>query len=124
MGKFFWGLIGIETRYVSFTPDSLAAVEMINAPPFFAEFAASIRHVDHEVGGSTLTYKLRFVAKPRCLRWLLHPIMLRLLRYETQKRLKALSDYLQRREWEAKTETARWVGDRWGQNGNIDSRDD
>ena len=76
------------------------------------------------MGGSTLTYKLRFVAKPRYLRWLFHPVMLWVLRYETQRRLKALSDYLQRREWEAKTETGSLVGPRWSQSGNIDSRDD
>ena len=46
VGKPFFGLIGIETRYLTFVPGSIAAVEMINRPPFFEHFAASIRHED------------------------------------------------------------------------------
>lgn len=91
--KAIFGRIGIETRYVTFTPYSIAAVEMINHPPWFGTFAASIRHVDTS-NGSTLTYKLRFTAKPRMLRWVLEPIMLLFLRAETKKRLQALSEFL------------------------------
>ncbi len=93
VGKQFGGLIGIETRYLTFTPGSIAAVEMINRPPFFEQFAASIRHVD-VAGGSDLIYKFRFVARPRWLRWLLEPIMRVALRHETHKRLGALSAFL------------------------------
>lgn len=93
VGKPLGGLIGIETRYVTFTPGQIAAVEMINRPPFFAEFAASIRHTD-VAGGSTVSYKLQFKARPAVLRWILHPIMLAALRYETARRLRALADFL------------------------------
>lgn len=93
VGKPFFGLIGVETRYLTFVPGSIAAVEMINRPPFFEHFAASIRHED-TADGSRLTYKLNFTARPRFLRWLLHPIMLVALRHETQKRLVALSEFL------------------------------
>jgi len=93
VGKPFFGLIGVETRYLTFVPGSIAAVEMINRPPFFEHFAASIRHED--VGeGSRLTYKLNFTARPRFLRWVLHPIMLVALRSETRKRLTALAEFL------------------------------
>ena len=93
VGKPFFGCIGIETRYLTFVPGSLAAVEMINRPPFFEHFAASIRHEDAPEG-SRLTYKLNFSARPRFLRWLLHPIMLAALRQETRKRLAALAEFL------------------------------
>jgi hypothetical protein len=96
VGKPLFGLfgrIGVETRYVTFRPGELAAVKMINTPPFFAEFAASIRHTERDAG-SDLVYKLTFAAKPRCLRWLLHPLMLLALRHETKKRLKALARFL------------------------------
>lgn len=93
VGKPLFGWIGVETRYLTFVPGSIAAVEMINRPPFFAHFAASIRHED-VAGGSRLTYKLNFTARPRFLRWLLHPIMLVALRYETRKRLAALAEFL------------------------------
>jgi hypothetical protein len=93
VGKPFFGWIGIETRYLTFVPGSLAAVEMINRPPFFEHFAASIRHEDLPEG-SRLTYKLNFSARPRFLRLLLHPIMLVALRHETRKRLAALAEFL------------------------------
>jgi hypothetical protein len=93
VGKPFFGLIGIETRYLTFVPGSIAAVEMINRPPFFEHFAASIRH-EELPEGSRLTYKLNFSARPRFLRWLLHPIMLVALRHETRKRLAALAEFL------------------------------
>lgn len=93
VGKPLFGLIGIETRYVTFTPDTIAAVEMINRPPFFQRFAASIRHVDID-GGSKVIYKLRFTARPRFLRWILDPVMMLALQYETRKRMRALADFL------------------------------
>jgi hypothetical protein len=68
---------------------------MINSPPLFATFAASIRHEAND-DGSILTYKLHFNAKPRFLSWLLEPLMLKALKLETAKRLKALSDFLAR----------------------------
>lgn len=95
VGKPLFGLIGIETRYVTFSPGVVAAVQMINAVPFFGTFSASIRHQDVEPG-STLTYKLTFTARPQLLRWALEPIMLACLRYETKRRLRALSLFLSR----------------------------
>lgn len=93
VGKALGGRVGMETRYVAFRPGELAAVEMINRPPFFEKFAASIRHRDTP-GGSEATYKLSFTARPRMLRRLLEPLMLRYLRRETRKRLRALAGYL------------------------------
>ncbi len=93
VGKPLFGIIGVETRYVTFSTGSLAAVEMINRPLFFAAFAASIRHED-VADGSMATYRLRFTAKPSLFRWLLEPLMLGVLRYETRKRLGALARFL------------------------------
>ena len=45
-GKWQFGGMAIRTRYVAFRPGSLAAVQMINSPPLFESFAASIRHRD------------------------------------------------------------------------------
>ena len=93
VGKPLFGTIGIETRYVTFKPGVIAAVEMINSPPFFETFAASIRHAT-AAGGSTATYKFRFTARPRFLAWLMEPIMLIVLRHETRRRLDALAIFL------------------------------
>jgi hypothetical protein len=93
VGKPFFGLLGLETRYITFNEPNIAAVTLINRPPFFAKFNASIRHVNNN-DGSVLTYHFQFSASPRMLRWLLEPIMLRLLKAETAKRLRALADFL------------------------------
>jgi Polyketide cyclase / dehydrase and lipid transport len=93
VGKAFFGRIGIETRYVTFTPGVVAAVVMINRAPFFGSFAASIRHED-KAGGSVAIYKFRFKARPWVLRWLLEPVMLAYLRRETRRRLRALARHL------------------------------
>ena len=93
VGRPFFGIIGIETIYLTFTRGVIAAVNMINRPPFFETFAASIRHQDFS-DGSSITYKFTFRARPRFLRWLLEPIMLIVLRHETRQRLRALSKYL------------------------------
>lgn len=91
--KPLFGMIGIETRYLTFNRGVLAAVEMINRPPFFDAFAASIRHQDTEAG-SAVTYRFSFRARPRSLRWIFEPIMLFVLRHETRQRLRALSRFL------------------------------
>ncbi len=93
VGKPLFGMIGIETTYLTFARGVVAAVDMINRPPFFDSFAASIRHQDLSQG-SSVTYKFTFRARPRFLRWILEPIMKVVLRYETRRRLMALSNYL------------------------------
>lgn len=90
VGRDFFGKVAMETRYVSFEPGRLAAVELVGEPWFFEKFAASIRHEDVD-GGSVITYKFRFAAKPRWLAWALEPVMLRYLKHETAKRLEALA---------------------------------
>jgi hypothetical protein len=93
VGKPLFGIIGIETSYLTFNRGVIAAVDMINHPPFFETFAASIRHKDTGEG-SSVTYRFNFRARPRLLRWLLEPIMLVVLRHETRQRLRALSRFL------------------------------
>jgi len=92
VGKPMFGIVGVETRYIAFKEGEMAAVELINKPPFFAEFAASIRHEDN-ADGSVATYKYKFAAKPRLLRRILEPIMQRRLRKETEDRLDALASF-------------------------------
>jgi hypothetical protein len=93
IGKHLGGCIGIETKYLTFKPGEVAAVEMINDTPFFSDIAASIRHTDTTTG-SLATYRFQFTARPRYLRWILHPVMRCVLQFETKKRLRALSNFL------------------------------
>lgn len=89
-GQWYLGRIALKTEYVSFTPPRVAAVKMLNRPPLFEAFAATIRHQDLADGSSTIEYKYHFTARPSWLRWFLHPVMAAVFRWETRKRLAAL----------------------------------
>lgn len=89
-GKFLLGGFALRTQYVSFEKGKLAAVKLLDEPPFFETFAASIRHFEIDAETSEIIYKVNFTAKPRFLRPLLHPLMRAVFVWETRKRLKAL----------------------------------
>jgi hypothetical protein len=93
VGRRSLGGIALRTIYVTFQRPSLAAVKMVNAPPFFEAWAASIRHEDMPSGESRITYKFHFTSKPRLLRFILDPIMQRIFLWETHKRLQALKAF-------------------------------
>ena len=93
-GRWYLGGIAVKTEYVAFEPGEVAAVKLVNRPPFFDTFAASIRHRDHGDGTSQATYTYHFTARPRPLAWLLEPVMARAFQTETRRRLAALAEYL------------------------------
>lgn len=92
-GRRSLGGIALKTVYVSFDRPRVAAVKMVNKPPFFATWAASIRHEEIGPSESRITYVFHFTAGPRVLRWLLEAIMSFVFRWETKKRLTALKRY-------------------------------
>jgi ribosome-associated toxin RatA of RatAB toxin-antitoxin module len=95
-GKAMLGGFALRTEYISFEKGKVAAVKMLNQPPFFDTFAASIRHIKIDENHSEIIYKVNFTAKPRFLRPLLHPFMRFIFAAETRKRLKALKKYFSR----------------------------
>jgi hypothetical protein len=96
-GKFILGGFTLRTEYVTFERGKVAAVKLLNRPPFFETFAASIRHFEIDAKSSQIIYKVNFTAKPRWLRPLLHPLMRAVFEWETRKRLNALKDFFQSR---------------------------
>jgi ribosome-associated toxin RatA of RatAB toxin-antitoxin module len=94
-GKIILGGFALRTRYVSFEPGKVAAVKLLNNPPFFDTFAASIRHMPVDDKNSEVIYKVNFTAKPKWLGWLLQPIMGAVFAWETKKRLTALRNYFE-----------------------------
>lgn len=95
VGRKALGGIALKTVYIAFDRPVLAAVKMINLPPLFQSWAASIRHEDiSSAGASRITYKFSFTARPWMLRFLLDPILKILFLWETRKRLRALKKYL------------------------------
>ncbi len=98
-GRFWLGGIEIESEYVSFREPDVAAVKMVNRAPFFDSFAATIRHTDLGNGWSQVEYIYQFSSRPSWLRWLLHPVMHSVLRWETRRRLRSLRKYFAN-EWQ------------------------
>ncbi|MFO1019725.1 MAG: SRPBCC family protein [Planctomycetales bacterium] len=94
VGRRSLGGLPLKTRYISFSPGKVAAVKMINRPPLFETFAASIRHADLPDGTSRLTYAYNFTARPRWLRPILHPLISLAFSLETHRRLASLRRYL------------------------------
>jgi hypothetical protein len=94
-GKAVLGGFAVRTQYVSFDPGRIAAVKLLNRPPFFDTFAASIRHSRINDDHSEVIYKLNFTARPAWLRPILHPIMRTVFVWETRKRLKALKHFFE-----------------------------
>ncbi|MFT3713874.1 MAG: SRPBCC family protein [Archangium sp.] len=89
-GKWLVGGLTLRTVYVSFQRGKVAAVKMINTPPFFRAWAASIRHEPLGPNASRVIYTWNFKAKPGFLAFLFEPIMALFFRWETRRRLRAL----------------------------------
>lgn len=101
-------LMGLEIRtaYVSYQPGKVAAVKLSSPAPFFASFAASIRHFRLGDAVSEIVYELNYKAKPTFLRPFLHPIMDRMLEWETRKRLRSLKRYVEENQNVVSVESA------------------
>jgi uncharacterized protein YndB with AHSA1/START domain len=93
-GKWRLGGMALTCEYISFNPPNVAAVRMVNRPPFFDSFAATIRHDALPNGSTSIEYKYNFTARPTWLRFVLHPLMNFLLKMETKKRIAALRRYI------------------------------
>lgn len=87
--------LALETEYIRFEPGRVAAVNLINRPPFFERFAATIRHDAISEGQSRTTYIYYFRARPTFLAPLLEPIMNVMLKREVRNRLRSLRSFME-----------------------------
>lgn len=95
-GRPILGGLALRTEYVSFQRGKVAAVKLLNQPLFFETFAASINHQNLSDGTSEIIYTFNFTAKPKWLRFILHPIMSRIFVWETSKRLSSLKKFFEK----------------------------
>lgn len=93
-GRWLVGGLTLRTVYVSFRRGKVAAVKLVNTPPFFRTWAASIRHEPNDDGTSRIIYTWNFTARPRALAFVLEPVMAAFFRWETRRRLRALRRFL------------------------------
>ena len=108
VGRLGLGGIPMLTEYVSFQRGKIAAVKLVGSPPFFRTFAATIRHRSLDQHRSEIVYIYHFRAKPNALAWLIEPVMNRLLRRETEKRLAALKRFVEDPAFFRTTSRPRW----------------
>jgi hypothetical protein len=95
------GGYSFRTRYVSFNRPKVAAIKLEGRPPFFASWAASIRHeplapTATDAGRSIATYTMTFTCKPRWAARVIEPVARSAFRRETGRRLAALARALER----------------------------
>lgn len=98
-GRRTLGNIAIRTEYVTFEMGKVAAVRMLEPTSLFQTFAASIRHLDLADGRSSVSYKFNFTSRPGFMSGIFEPVLLRVLKWETGKRLQALQAFCQKSEY-------------------------
>jgi hypothetical protein len=86
----------METEYVSFNPPRAAAVKMTRGPWFLSEFAGSWRFEEIGPGRTRVGFRYSLRARPRALSWLLGPVLARSFARDTQARLRALKEAVER----------------------------
>jgi ribosome-associated toxin RatA of RatAB toxin-antitoxin module len=83
--------LGMETKYVSFNPPGVCAVEMTRGPWFFRSFSGSWRFDRIGTNRTNVTFTYSLVGRPGLLSG---PIRLAFA-FETRRRLRALKRYVE-----------------------------
>jgi hypothetical protein len=91
-----WYGLGMETEYVTVSPPRVAAVRMTRGPWLLESFAGSWRFEPAGPGRTRVTFRYRLTARPRWLRWLLHPLLATFFGHDTRQRLRALKRAVER----------------------------
>jgi hypothetical protein len=88
--------LGMETEYVSFNPPKVAAVKMTRGPWFIGGFAGSWRFRPEADGRTRVIFRYSVSARPRWLRPLLNPLLVRIFSREVRRRLQGLREFVER----------------------------
>lgn len=83
----------MRARYIAFNPPEGAAFEMVSGPWFFKTFAAAWRFVQRSSSSTAVSFNYNFTVRPRFLRWLLEPLLIRSLERHIQARIAGLKAY-------------------------------
>jgi ribosome-associated toxin RatA of RatAB toxin-antitoxin module len=77
------------SRYISFSPPTHAAVEMIKGPWLLRQFGGTWRFRQAEIETTEVLFIYNFKVRPHLLRWVLEPIAAALYRRDMRHRLRA-----------------------------------
>lgn len=86
----------MDTVYVSFKPNEVAAVKLVKGPYIFDKFAGGWTFKEIDKDKTLVKLKYNISTKPRCLSWRLTPIIVSQFKRETRKRIVALTDYAEK----------------------------
>jgi len=88
--------LSMDIEYVSYKPNEVAAVKMVDGPYIFDQFAGGwhFKALSDEITRVRFSYNI--TAKPRWLSWVLTPILCLKFKRETEKRIVALTAYSER----------------------------
>lgn len=86
--------LSMTTRFVSFDRPVRAAAVMHGTSFPFIQWAATMQHRALDAHRSILVYTYTFQVGPRCLRWLLEPVVVRMFDYQTRRRFARLQQFL------------------------------
>ncbi|MBY4712004.1 type II toxin-antitoxin system RatA family toxin [Burkholderia cepacia] len=75
------------SRYISYRPPQVAAVEMVDGPKVLERFSGSWNFTEHTPGTTEVKFTYHFRAQPAWLRWLLEPMIGAFYLVQTRRRL-------------------------------------
>jgi len=83
----------MDTVYVAYRPNEVAAVKLVKGPYVFDKFAGGWQFKELSDGLTRVRFSYNVSTKPRWLSWLLTPIVGFQFKRETKKRIAALTAY-------------------------------
>lgn len=86
--------MSMDTVYVAYEPNKVAAVKLIDGPYIFDKFAGGWNFKEIKPNLTLVKFSYNITTKPRWLSWLLTPIVAYFFRRETKKRIEGLKNYV------------------------------
>lgn len=81
-----WGAMMVS-RYISYRPPQVAAVEMVDGPAALVRFSGSWNFTETGPESTRVRFTYNFRARPNWLRWLIEPLIGIVYLEQTRKRL-------------------------------------
>lgn len=85
--------LSMDTKYVSYQPNKVAAVKLVKGPYIFDKFAGGWNFREITDDKTRVLFSYNISTKPRWLSWLLTPMIVYFFKRETKKRIAALQAY-------------------------------
>ena len=85
--------LSMDTVYVAYKPNEVAAVKLVKGPYLFDKFAGGWQFKELSPGKTRVRFSYNVSTRPRWLSWLLTPMVVFQFKRETRKRISALTTY-------------------------------